>query len=73
MAVTIQFATEGVVKEWLLDIVDVACSHTSIQLATTFADILDAFGICDKVSSEDLRILYVMTHLLALGFGCNLR
>lgn len=66
MAVTIQFATEGVVKEWLLDIVEVARSHTGVQLATTF-------GIRDKVSSEDLCILYVMTHLLALGFGCNLR
>ncbi|KAF8718330.1 hypothetical protein AX14_011894 [Amanita brunnescens Koide BX004] len=49
MAVTIQFATEGVVKEWLLDIVEVARSHTGVQLATTFADILDAFSICDKV------------------------
>lgn len=71
MAVTIQFATDGAVKEWLLDIVEVAQRHTSVRLVTVFVDILDTFDICDKVSS-DLHILHAITHHLALGYGHNL-
>jgi hypothetical protein len=67
MAVTIQFATEGVVNEWLLDIVEVAQRHTSIRLANEFVDILDAFDIRDKVSS-DLCILHATTHHIGTRF-----
>ncbi len=33
----------------LLDIVELACSHSELNLAATFANILDEFGISDKV------------------------
>jgi hypothetical protein len=34
----------------LLDIVELACSHSGVNLAAAFAKILDDFGIGDKVS-----------------------
>jgi hypothetical protein len=34
----------------LLDIVELACSHSGINLATAFSKILEDFGISDKVS-----------------------
>jgi hypothetical protein len=34
----------------LLDIVEVARSHTRVNLAIAFADVLNNFGIADKVS-----------------------
>jgi hypothetical protein len=34
----------------LLDIVEVACSHSGLNLATAFAKILEDFGIDNKVS-----------------------
>lgn len=34
----------------LLDIVEVAVSHSGVNLATAFAQILDDFKIADKVS-----------------------
>jgi hypothetical protein len=36
----------------LLDIVEVAKSHSGINLAAAFAKILDDFGISDKVSCK---------------------
>jgi len=36
----------------LLDIVQVACSHTGINLAKAFASVLDDFGIADKVNKS---------------------
>jgi hypothetical protein len=56
MAVTVQYATNGIVNEWLLDMVEVARSHTGVQLATDFANILDAFGIAEKVSEQNAVI-----------------
>lgn len=34
----------------LLDIVELACSHSGLNLAAAFAKILEDFGISDKVS-----------------------
>ena len=36
----------------LLDIVEVAKSHSDVNLAAAFAQILDEFGISDKVSIQ---------------------
>jgi hypothetical protein len=36
----------------LLDIVEVAKSHLGVNLAAVFAQILDKFGISDKVSIQ---------------------
>jgi hypothetical protein len=41
----------GIQYTMLLDIVEVAKSHSGINLAAAFAKILDDFGISDKVSS----------------------
>jgi hypothetical protein len=36
----------------LLDLVEVAMLHLGLNLATTFARILDSFGIADKISMQ---------------------
>ena len=50
MAMTVHFEREGKSIAMLLDIVEVACSHTGITLATEFDKILEEFGISHKVS-----------------------
>ena len=50
MAVTVHFENKGVPVAMLLDIVELACSHSGFNLAAVFAKILEDFGISDKVS-----------------------
>lgn len=50
MAVSVHFEKDGVPVSMLLDIVEVARSHSGLNLATAFAKILDDFGISKKVS-----------------------
>ena len=50
VAVTVHFEFDGVPIAMLLDIVEVAKSHSGMNLAAAFAKILDDFGISDKVS-----------------------
>ena len=50
VAVTVTFEFKGVQYTMLLDIVEVAKSHSGINLAAAFAKILEYFGISDKVS-----------------------
>ena len=50
VAVTVHFEKDGVPISMLLNIVEVARSHSGLNLATAFAKILDDFGISDKVS-----------------------
>lgn len=50
MAVTVHFEVNGSPISMLLDIVEVAHSHSGINLAAAFAKILDDFAISDKVS-----------------------
>lgn len=49
MAVSVHFENEGVPVSMLLDIVEVARSHSGLNLAVAFAKILNDFGISDKV------------------------
>jgi len=49
VAITVHFEDKGVPISMLLDIVEVACSHSRLNLATVFANILDEFGISEKV------------------------
>jgi hypothetical protein len=49
VAVTVHFENNGVPICMILDVVEVAISHSGINLATAFADILDEFGVSDKV------------------------
>jgi hypothetical protein len=50
MAVTVHFENEGVPVSMLLDLVEVARSHSGLNLAAAFAAVLDEFGIAEKVS-----------------------
>ena len=47
MAITIHFEHQGEPMSLLLDIVEVAKTHTGVNLAAAFAKILDDFGISD--------------------------
>jgi len=49
VAVSVHFENEGVPISMLLDLVEVPCSHSGLNLAAAFAKILDDFGISDKV------------------------
>jgi hypothetical protein len=49
VAVTVHFEDKGVPMSMLLDIVEVARSHSGLNLAAAFTKILDDFGISDKV------------------------
>jgi hypothetical protein len=49
VAVSVHFENEGVPISMLLDIVEVARSHSGLNLAAAFAKILEEFGISDKV------------------------
>ncbi len=51
MAITVHLEHEGIPICLLLDIVEVARSHTGFNLAVAFADVLNDFGIADKVSN----------------------
>jgi hypothetical protein len=55
VAVTIHFETKGVPVSMLLDIVEVARSHSGVNLAAAFAKILEDFGISDKASKLPQR------------------
>jgi hypothetical protein len=50
VAITVHFEHEGIPISLLLDIVEVARSHSRFNLAVAFADVLNDFGIADKVS-----------------------
>jgi hypothetical protein len=50
VAITVHFEIQGLAKSLLLDIVEVPCSHTGLNLASVFADVLQEFGLQDKVS-----------------------
>ena len=52
IAVTVHFEKDGVPVSMLLDLVEVAKSHSGLNLAAAFAKILDDFGISDKVSKK---------------------
>ena len=50
VAVTVHFECKGVPISMLLDLVEVAKSHSGVNLAEAFAKVLEEFGIKDKVS-----------------------
>ena len=49
MAITVHFENKGVPVSMLLDLVEVAESHSGVNLACAFANVLKEFGISDKV------------------------
>jgi hypothetical protein len=50
VAVTVHFEIDGVPMSMLLDLKEVATSHSGLNLAAAFVQILDDFGISAKVS-----------------------
>ena len=52
VAVTVHFEHEGDPISMLLDLVEVAKSHSGVNLAAAFAQVLEEFGISDKVLSK---------------------
>jgi hypothetical protein len=50
VAVTVHFKWDGVLVAMLLDLVEVAMSHSRLNLAAAFVKILNNFGIANKVS-----------------------
>jgi hypothetical protein len=48
--VSVHFENNGIPVAMLLDVVEVAKSHSGANLALAFAGILDEFKISDKVS-----------------------
>ena len=49
VVVTVHFENNGVPLCMILDVVEVAISHSGVNLAAAFADILAEFGVSDKV------------------------
>jgi hypothetical protein len=54
VAFTVHFEHEGVPISMLLDLVEVPKSHSGVNLAEAFANVLEEFGIKDKVSYYSL-------------------
>lgn len=54
IAITVHFENDGVPVAMLLDLVEMAKSHSGLNLAAAFAKVLDDFGIGDKVSDGSL-------------------
>jgi hypothetical protein len=49
VAFTVHLETKGIPISMLLDLVEVPRSHSGLNLALAFADMLKEFGISDKV------------------------
>ena len=58
----VHFENKGVPVSMLLDIVEVARSHSGLNLAAAFAKILEDFGISDKVNSNNKSVNMLKTH-----------
>jgi hypothetical protein len=52
VAITVHLEHEGIPICLLLDIVEVAWSHTGVNLVIAFAEVLNDFGIADKVRTD---------------------
>lgn len=52
VTVTVHFEQDGAPISMLLDLVQVAKSHTGATLAAVFSQILEDFGIAHKVSQQ---------------------
>lgn len=62
VAFTVHFAHEGTPISMLLDLVEVARSHSGVNLAAAFAKVLEEFGISDKVRLLLNKIKYNLTY-----------
>jgi len=65
-AVTVHFENNGVLICMILDIVEVAMSHSGVNLAAAFADILQEFRVSDKVSFNERTLENILTCILQI-------
>ena len=70
VAFTVHFVHEGIPVSMLLDLVEVAKSHSGVNLAAAFAKVLEDFGISDKV---DFLLNKNMTFFFPLDSWCHCR
>ena len=61
VAITVHLEHAGKLLMMLLDLVEMAKSHTGVNLGITFASVLKNFGIEDKVSISNIKS--AITHL----------
>jgi hypothetical protein len=66
VAVTVHLEHKGVPILMLLDLVEVAKSHTGENLAAAFENVLKEFGVEDKVSTSYLLHKTLNTDLLPI-------
>jgi len=66
IAVTVHFENNGVPICMILNIVEVAMSHLGVNLAAAFADILQEFGVSDKVSFNERTLEKILTCILQI-------
>jgi hypothetical protein len=52
IALTVHFENDSIPISMLLDLVEIAQSHSGLNLAKAFAKILEEFGISDKVGNK---------------------
>jgi hypothetical protein len=52
MAIMVHFKHEGQPMAILLDVIEVPRSHSGVNLAEAFLDVLRAFGVEDKVNIQ---------------------
>jgi hypothetical protein len=73
IAVTVHFEQDGAPISLLLDLVQVAKSHTGVTLAAVFTRILKDFGIAHKVSRQikSISLLLVLTQIQILSVTCD--
>ena len=72
VAVTVHFEKQGTLVSMLLDLVQVATSHSGVNLAAVFAKVLDNFGISNKVLDSPItRELSILTCIQILSIACN--
>jgi hypothetical protein len=62
VAVSVHLAQGGVAVSMLLNIIEVAKSHSGLNLAAAFAKILEDFGISNKVSECLSAVNRLKTH-----------
>jgi coproporphyrinogen III oxidase len=71
VAVTVHFEIDGVPMTMLLDLKEVAMSHSGVNLAVAFTQIMDEFGISAKVSGRSTQES-IRTYRRWEGIGNNM-
>ena len=71
VAITVHLEHKGEPISMLLDIVEVAQSHTRVNLAAAFAKILEDYAISDKVLIYQCQYIYILLIRLTRFWGLH--